>query len=86
MAKQDLFNANTQQVEKAEFEVDQNNEIVATFKDGTFVKFPAGLSKAEFTKLKARHQSDNEGKEVLTEEVLAAQDKDRLNSEKLIEG
>ena len=43
-----IFNAITQQVEEATMTVDHNNEIIATFADGNFVKFPAGLTKEQF--------------------------------------
>ncbi len=80
----DIFNARTQQVEEAEMSVDANNEIVATFDDGTIVKFPSGLTKAEFTKLIKAHKDANEGQEVITPEMEAEADKLRAASLALI--
>lgn len=80
-----LFNANTQLEEEAETYVDHNNEIVATFADGSFVKFPAGLDKPTFESLIEEHKVANEGKEIITEEVEAEAQNQRANSEALIE-
>lgn len=84
MAKHELYNANTQQLEDADFAVDDNNEIVATFADGTFVKFPAGLTADEFENLKNVHAEVNTGKEIVTPEMEAAKDAERKNSLALI--
>lgn len=80
MAKRDIFNAKTQQEEKAELTVDDNNEIVAEFKDGGIVKFPAGVSKEELDDLIEQHKEANEGQEVITPEVEAKQKADRAAS------
>lgn len=84
MAKRKLFNATTQQVETATLSVDRNNEVIASFDDGSFVKFPAGLSPEQFDMLIELQQSANEGQDVLTPEVLAAQEAARANSYALI--
>lgn len=71
MAKKELFNAKTQQVEEADFLVDEHNDIVATFDDGGVVKFPAGLTAEEFSEAIAAHEETNLGQEVITEEMEA---------------
>lgn len=86
MATRTIFNAATQQVEDAELTVDQNNEIVATFTDGNFIKFPAGLTSEEFEAQIAAHQSANEGQVVITAEMEAAEAAERQASEALING
>lgn len=84
MTTKKIFNAATQQLEDAELTVDANNEIVATFSDEGFVKFPAGLTSKEFDHLIAETQSANEGQEVITPEYLEAKMRDRAASLKLI--
>lgn len=84
MPSRDIFNAATQQVEPAELTVDHNNEIVATFKDGSFLKFPAGLSKKDFEEQITLHQVHNEGQEVITPEYEAAKAAERKASLDLI--
>lgn len=84
MPKRDIFNATTQQVEPAELTVDKNNDIVATFDDGSFLKFPAGMTAEEFTEHIAAVQVHNEGQEVITPEMEAAKDAERAASLALI--
>lgn len=84
MSVRKLFNALTQQEEDATLVVDKNNEIVATFADGSFVKFPAGLDKKGFEELIKVHKTTNEGQEVVTEEQEAAEAAERAASEALI--
>lgn len=84
MPTRQLFNAQTQKLEDAELTVDKNNEIVATFADESFIKFPAGLTKDEFESHIAAHQSANEGQEVISEEQQAEADAERQNSLDLI--
>lgn len=79
-----IFNAKSQQIEDAEMSVDDNNEIVATFKDGGIVKFPAGLSQADFDKLVQAHEDANKGQEVITEEMEQARIDARNASLKII--
>lgn len=54
-----LFNPATQRDEAAECYVDNAGEIIATFADGGFVKFPASLSGAQFDDLIRRHKEAN---------------------------
>ncbi len=77
------FNTQTQQDEEVEWSSDANNEIVATFENGDFVKFPA-VKKKELAKLVEAHQEANEGKEVITKEVLAQQAKAKAQVEEAI--
>jgi len=86
MPTREIFNALTQQLEDAELTVDHNNEIVATFKDGSFLKFPAGLTKDDFEEQIRLHQVHNEGQEVITPEVEAAKAAERAASLALIGG
>lgn len=82
----EIFNAKTQKVEEAQLYVDNNNEIVATFEDGSFVKFPIGMTAKEFESAIAAHQEANHGQEVVTPEIEAQRVKDRAASEALING
>lgn len=80
MATKKIFHAKTQQVEDAELTVDQNNEIVATFADGAFVKFPAGIDADTLDKLIAAQEEANTGQEVITAEQEAATAAERAAS------
>lgn len=84
MPSKPIFNALTQAVEDAELSVDHNNEIVATFADGSFLKFPAGISKKEFADQIKLVEVHNEGQEVITPEVEAAKAAERQASLDLI--
>lgn len=84
MPTRELLNAKTQELESAELSVDDNNEIVATFKDGGVIKFPAGLTQKQFDNLIETHNDGNIGQEPLTEEYFQAQAKARNASLKLI--
>lgn len=84
MATRKIFNARTQEVEDATLTVDDNNEIVATFEDKGFVKFPAGLAEPQFKKLIEEHKTHNEGQEVITPEMEAAKVRERAASLALI--
>lgn len=84
MPVRNIFNASTQQVEEAELTVDHNGEIVATFEDGSFLKFPAGLTKAEFNEQIKLHKEHNQGQEVITPEMEAEAQKQRAASLELI--
>jgi hypothetical protein len=79
-----IFNATSQQVEDAELSVDDNNEIIATFADNSFLKFPAGLTAAQFDAQISAIQKSNVGKQVITPETEAALAKERANSLALI--
>lgn len=54
-----IFNTNSGKVEDANLTIDRNGEVVATFKDGSFLKFPAGLTTKEFDKLITEHEKQN---------------------------
>lgn len=84
MATRELFNANTQQLEEAELSVDANNEIVATFTDGSVLKFPAGLTSKQLDKLAETHHTANDGKEIVTDEMEKANAAERAASFELI--
>jgi hypothetical protein len=79
-----VFNAITQQLEDVEWSVDHNNEILATFADGHFYKFPAGLSKDELEVLVDAHKA-NEGQEVITPEIEAAQEAEKAEAVALVD-
>lgn len=68
-----VFNAKTQQLEDVTWSVDKNGEVVCTFADGHFYKFPAGSSKAEIEEYVAKHEQQNAGQVVITPEMEAAQ-------------
>lgn len=80
----ELLNARTQELEDAVMSVDDNNEIIATFDDGSFIKFPAGLTQKQFDTAIDAHNGANIGQEPITEEYLKAQHDARAASEKLI--
>lgn len=84
MATRQIFNASTQQAEDAELTVDNNNEIVATFTDESFLKFPAGLTEDEFNSQIDTVQEANDGQEVITPEMEAAVAEQRAASLELI--
>ena len=59
MASRQVFNPRTQQCETAELTRDRNDELIATFTDGGFVKFPAHLNSEQFTALIEAHERAN---------------------------
>lgn len=67
-----------------ELSVAENGEIIATYGD-TFLKFPAGLTKAQLQKAFEAHNSANEGKVGLTEEEQEAAGQAVANSQALID-
>lgn len=79
-----VFNAKTQKEENVEWTVDQNRELVATFKDGGFVKFPAGTTKGDLSKLLKTHKEANDGQEVISPEREAEMEAERRNADKLV--
>src|SRR5258708_10147582 len=83
MIKQ-IFHAATQQLEDVTWATDHNNELIATFPDGRFLKFPPGLTEEELQTLIDDHQGANEGQEVITEEVLAAQEAEKAAADDLV--
>jgi hypothetical protein len=78
-----IFNAKTQQLEDVDFAADKNHEIVATFSDGHFLKFPAGTTEAQAHKLIEAHRVANEGQEVITPEMEAQIEAERQASDDL---
>lgn len=54
-----IFNPASQVDENALCEVDGNGEIVCSFGDGGFVKFPAGLNGTQWDALIAQHRDAN---------------------------
>ena len=79
-----IFNATTQKIEDAVMSVDANDEIVATFKNGAFLKFPAGLTKEEFEAQIQAVEDANKGQEVITPEYEAEKAARRAASLELI--
>lgn len=104
MSTRQIFNNATQQLEDATLTVDANNEIIATFADDSFLKFPTvivtetavgedapaavqtePMTKAALDTLITLHQEHNEGKQIITPEVLAAQEAVHDNALALID-
>lgn len=79
-----IFNAKTQQSEEVVFSVDPNREIIATFPDGHFLKFPAGTSKEDLLSLIEEHEAANQGQEIITPEMEAAAAAEREAAEALV--
>lgn len=79
-----LFNNATQKNEDVKWSVDRNDELVATFSDKGFVKFPSGTTKAELQKLAKRYEEVNKGKEIITPEEEAKREEQRKASEELV--
>lgn len=78
-----VFNPSTQQLEDVTWTADDNNELIATFSNGRFLKFPAGLTKKELESHVKEVRVANEGQEVLTPEYIAEQEAARKASEDL---
>lgn len=68
-----VFNARTQQDEDVVWGLTIHHELIATFKDGGFVKFPAGTDEEGLKKLVVAHKEANQGQEVVTDDQLAEQ-------------
>lgn len=68
-----VFHTGNQKVEDVVWSVDQNNDFLATFEDGTFLKFPAGATQEELLEQVAEHEVQNLGKQPITAEFLAEQ-------------
>ena len=64
-----VFNARTQQLENVTWAVDANNEIIATFQDGSFLKFPAGQTVEQLQSQVEAHRLASSGQEVITPEM-----------------
>lgn len=79
-----VFNAKSQQLEDVVWSVDANNEIVCTFADGHFYKFPGGLTQEELKAQVDALQASNEGQEIITPEMEAAAAEERAANEELV--
>lgn len=80
-----LFNAATQKDEDVVCTVDANNEVVATFEDGSFRKFPAGMTEDEIAEHAADIKAASIGQEVITPEMQAAQEEQTAASQELVD-
>ncbi len=86
MAKVNIFDASEQKEMEHSLEVDsQTGEIIATSESGRALKFPAGLSKKQFTRLLSEHKEANEGQDVISPEVLAENEKNLEKSQTLLD-
>lgn len=79
------LNAKTQQMEDVTFSVDKNKEIVCSFADGHFLKFPAGTSKQQIIDLLEVHNRENAGKEIITPEMEAAEAAEQAEAQALVD-
>jgi hypothetical protein len=79
-----VFNAKSQKHEAVKWSVDHNGELICEFKDGHFLKFPAGTTKKELHNLLATHEEANKGQEIITPEAEAKAKADREKSESLV--
>jgi len=66
------FNANTQQEEEVTWASDATGELICTFPTGHFLKFPKGITKEQVAYLLEEHKLHNQGKEIITPEMEAA--------------
>lgn len=81
-----VFNARTQKIEEPVWTKDTNGELVATFEDDTFVKFPANIDREELELLLIAHQEANEGQEVITEGMVEAEARAQAEDESFLNG
>lgn len=65
-----IFCAQDQEVTAHTLTVGKQNEIIATCGCGRALKFPAGMSRAQFDDLVAKHETANRG-HVLAEDLAA---------------
>lgn len=72
----EVFNAKTQETQEPTWSVDQNGELVCTFEDGHFLKFPGDTTEAQLKRLVMEHQKQADGQEVITPELEAQRAKD----------
>lgn len=79
-----VFNARTQQLEDVTWHVEDNRELVATFADGSIVKFPAGTTEVELSLLVTKHAESNQGQEIITPEQEAAYAAERKSADDLV--
>lgn len=80
-----VFNATSQQDEDVTWSVDSNNEIVATFADGHFIKFPAGITQADLTAACEALKEASQNQEVVTPEMEAEQQAQAEASQNLVD-
>lgn len=80
-----IFNARTQVEEDVEWSVGAGNEIVATFADGTFLKWPEGTTMEELEAYVLKHKEANEGQEVITPEMEAAKEEAQAQVTSLVD-
>lgn len=80
-----VFNTRTQQEENVVWSTDKANDLIATFEDETFVKFPAGLTLEEVQEFVNKHRDANEAQEVITPEMEAEMAEQQEANEKLLE-
>lgn len=91
MAQVELYSTELGDYADFDLEVDQNGEILATRSDNNgsdtdeLIKFPAGLTKAQFGKLVDKHNKANEGVVARSPEEIEEEEKARKQSEKLLE-
>lgn len=79
----EVFNAKTQALETPAWHVDDNGELVCTFSDGHFYKFPGTITKDELAEQVAAMQTSNEGQEIITPEMEEAKAAARASAEAL---
>lgn len=79
-----VFNPKSQKNQNVKWTVDANGEIVCTFPDGHFLKFPAGTSQGELNRLVKKHEKVNKGQEIITPEMEAEREANREKAEALV--
>lgn len=78
MATVKLWNTELGKVAPYEVSIDRNGEVVCDYSDGSIsdtIKFPGGLTKAQFEKLVKAHNDANEGVKALDQKELEKRDK-----------
>lgn len=81
-----IFDAIVQKVAAHTLEVDANGEIVATSTASNHtIKFPGGLSRAEFDQAVADYEEANKGQVLITPEELERRKSVAESNEKLLE-
>ncbi len=82
----DLFDTNVQKEVPFTLSVDDNGEIVAKSTESErFLKFPAGLTKAQFEKEMKVHNDTAAEQEVISEDELKERDAKLKKSKSLLE-
>lgn len=71
-----VFNARAHEEQEVEWSVDQNGELVATFEDNHFLKFPGDITEGELNKYLKEHNEAHQDQEVITPEVEAQRSKE----------